>query len=224
MDIVLSLGGSIIVPDEIDVSFIKKFRKLILGYIKKGNRVIIVAGGGHICRKYNKAANKISKNRDIDLDWIGIKATRLNAELIRTIFSKSAYEKVIENPTEKISTNKKIIIGSGWMPGCSSDKDAVLLAENLKVNTLINMSNIEYVYDKDPKKYKDAKPQESLTWNKLLEITGTEWKAGKNVPFDPEASKLAKKLGLKVVILDGTKLGNFKKFLEGKHFRGTTVS
>ncbi len=225
MDAVLSLGGSIIVPGKVDIDFLKKFRKIILDFVKKGNRVVLVAGGGHTCRVYQKAAQEINPDASQeDLDWIGIKTTKLNAELIRAIFSEYAYEEVIDDPNEKIKTDKPIIVGSGWKPGCSSDWDTVRLAVNLGMDTVVNLSNIEYVYDKDPNKHKDAKLLKDITWKQMQEIVGTEWVPGANLPFDPVAAKEAANEGLKVVIMKGTDLENLKNFLEGKKYNGTTIS
>lgn len=225
MDAVISLGGSIIVPEKIDVEFLKEFKQLILDYVKKGHRAIIVAGGGYTCRFYNKAAEKLNNDLDNeDLDWIGIKATKLNAELVRVMFGDSAYKEVIDDPTQPIQTDKKIIIGSGWKPGCSSDKDAVLLAVNFKMDTVINLSNIEYVYDKDPKKFDDAKPLEKISWDEMKSIVGEKWVPGANLPFDPVASKLAAENNLKVIIAKGTDLENLKKILEESEYKGTTIS
>ena len=108
--IILSLGGSIIIPGEINTKFLTRFRNLILNYIKADNSVIIVAGGGHVCRVYQNAAAKIispKKASNLDLDWIGIKATKMNAELIRAIFSDVAYEKVVDNPTKKLTPKRR---------------------------------------------------------------------------------------------------------------------
>jgi len=220
---IISLGGSIIVPEKININFLKKFRSLILSFVKKGHRFIIITGGGKINREYNKAARKITKIKDRDLDLIGIAATRMNAELIRSIFSDYAFERVVYNPTEKIRTNKKIIIGSGWLPGCSSDKDAVLLAEQFKAKEVINLFDKDYVYSQDPDKFKDARPIKKLSWPDYLKIVGTKWSPRLSTPFDPIASKLAKKLGLKVIILKGTNLENLKKCLQGKDFKGTVI-
>lgn len=225
MDVVISLGGSIIVPKEIDTDFIKKFKKLIVDFVNKGNKAIIVAGGGYTCRLYNKATEKIDGQiSDVDLDWIGIQATKLNAEIVRASFGKLAYEKVIDDPTKTIETDKKIIIGSGWKPGCSSDKDAVLLAINFKMDTVINLSNIDFVYDKDPNKFDDAQPLEKMTWAEMKAIVGDKWVPGSNLPFDPEATKLAAENKIKVVIAKGTDLDNLKKILEESDYKGTTIS
>ena len=221
--VVLILGGSIINPEEIDVTFLKDFKKIIIDYANQGNKILIVAGGGHTARKYQNAASSVAKISEVDLDWVGIRATKINAELIRSIFGKDAYECIIDNPTEKILTQKKIIIGSGWQPGCSSDKDAVLLAENFKADTLVNITNVDYVYDKDPSKFTDAKHIKKLSWEEMKGIVGAKWKPGMNLPFDPVASRKAASLKLRLIIMSKD-LNNFKNFLLGKKFIGTVIS
>jgi len=222
--VVISLGGSLIVPEEINVVFLKKFKQLILNFVKKGNKVIIVCGGGKVCRKYNAAAEKVFKGvLDVDLDWLGIAATKLNAELVRVVFGKAAYEKVLDNPLKKVKTSKKVLIGSGYRPGSSSDKDAVLLAKAYRAAVVINLTNVDYVYDKNPKKFKNAAPLKKITWPEFRKIVGIKWDPGANVPFGPPAALLAQKIGLKVVIINGVKLANFKNVLAGKRFIGSTI-
>jgi uridylate kinase len=221
---VISLGGSLIVPDNIDVEFLKSFRKIILKHITFGNRFILISGGGRTARKYMDAANKIRNLHPEDLDWLGIHSTRLNAHLIRTIFRDVAHTPVIKNPTSKIKFEKQILVAAGWKPGCSTDFDAVLLAKNLGVKTLINLSNVEYVYDKDPRKFEDAKKIEKLSWKAFRKIVGSKWDPGLNMPFDPIASKEAEKLDLKVVIANGKDLKNLEKILSGKKFKGTIIN
>ena len=218
--IILSLGGSLICPDKVDVNFLTRFVSCVSDFVSLGNRIVIVCGGGRIAREYmNSVDESVS---DEDKDWIGIAATKLNAELVRVMFGSLAFDKVISNPSEKIKTNKNVIIACGFEPGCSTDKDAVLLAKNFKAPYVINMSNVEYVYDKDPSKFKDAKKIETMSWDKMISIVGKEWKAGLNMPFDPIASTLAKKNGLSVFII-GKDLLNFKKVLDGSNFNGTVI-
>lgn len=210
-------------PDEVDTIFLKNFRRVILDFTKSGNRVVIVAGGGGTNKKYNAAAQMVAKIKGVDLDWLGIAATKLNAELLRVIFGSAAYEKVAINPTEKIKTKKKIIIASGWLPGCSSDKDAVLWAKNFEAKQVFNLTNIDYIYDKDPKKFKDAKRLEKIKWAEYRKMVGSKWIPRMHAPFDPIASCLAEKLGIEVVIMKANHLDNFKKFLRGEKFKGSLI-
>jgi uridylate kinase len=222
--LIVSLGGSVIVPNEVDTIFLKKFRGLVLDFIKNGGRAVIVAGGGGTNKKYNQAAQKIVKIKNIDLDWLGIAVTKLNAELIRVIFGNAAYEKVVINPTLKIKTNKKIIVAAGWLPGCSSDNDAILWAKNLGAKKVINLSNIDYIYNKDPYKFRDARPLENLKWAEYRKIVGSKWIPRMHAPFDPVASCSAEKWGIEVTIMRGTDLNNFQNFLNGKKFKGSVLN
>ena len=218
--VVISVGGSIIVPDKVDSSFLKNLREIIIQFSKK-NKVVLVIGGGKTCRNYNDAASKVRNLTHEELDWLGIEATKLNAFLVKTIFGDIAHG-VVYNPTEPIKSNKKIIIASGWKPGCSSDKDATLLAENLGIKTVINMSNIDYVYDKDPKEHKDANPLDEMSWTQLQKLVGTKWIPGMNMPFDPIATKHAKELGLTLYII-GNDIKNLNNLLHDKPFKGTVI-
>lgn len=220
--VVISLGGSLIVPSEIDVNFLKKFKQMILKFTKN-KKFIIICGGGRTCRKYQEAAGKVTKLEHEDLDWLGIHATRLNAHLMRTIFRDYAYSRIIKNPDEKIDLDKPILIAAGYKPGSSTDYDAVLLAKNFGVKTLINLTDMNYVYDKDPDKYKNAKPFKRMRWKDYRKISGSVWNPGLSLPFDPVAAKEAQKSNLKVVIMNGRNIRNLENFLKGKGFEGTVI-
>lgn len=221
----MSLGGSLIAPTTIDINFLKRFRSVILEYVRKGNRVVIICGGGNTCRDYQKAARFVNERiTNRDLDWIGIASTKLNAELISGIFGDKAYESILQDPARRVPTNKLIIVGAGFEPGSSSDKDAVLAAKAFGAKTVINLSNITYVYDKDPRKYKDAQPQKQMSWKSFRKLVGNKWVPGAHVPFDPVASSLAQSWKMDLVVLKGSDLINLKKYLAGAKFRGTVVS
>jgi uridylate kinase len=221
--IVISVGGSLIVPDEIDSKWLRDFKNFIEDYISKGYRFIIITGGGKTARKYQNAAKEITELASDDLDWIGIHSTRLNAHLMRTIFRNFSHPQIIKDPTEKINFKEKILIAAGWKPGCSTDYDAVLLAKNFSVKKVINLSNIDYVYDKDPKKFSHAKLIKDINWKDFRKIVGDKWDPGLNAPFDPIAAKESEKLKLEVAIMNGKNLSNLSDYLENKNFIGTII-
>ena len=221
---VLSLGGSLIVPDKIDYKFIKKFRELIVKKVKNGNKFIIVCGGGGLNRKYNEAAKKVRKLSNDELDWVGIYATRYNAQFIKILFGDLAHNEININPHKKTRTKKPIIIGAAYIPGWSTDYDAVYLAKTYGAKKVVNLSNIDYAYDKDPRKYKSAVPIKNIDWKSFRKIVGNKWEPRMSKPFDPIASREAEKLNLEVVILNGKKLKNLENYLNGKKFIGTTIS
>ncbi len=220
---VISLGGSLVVPGEIDINFLKKFKSIIEREIKVGKKFIIIVGGGKTARNYQNAAKALTKVSNEDLDWLGIHATRINAHLLLTIFRKYAHFIIIKNPKEKINFKEKILVAAGWKPGFSTDYDAVLLAKTYGSDTIINLTNVDYVYDKDPNKFKSAKPFKEISWKDYLKIIEQKWIPGMSAPFDPIASKLAQKFKFKVVILNGKKIKNLKNYLENKKFTGTII-
>ncbi len=220
--IVLSLGGSLIVPNDIDAIFLKNFRKTIEKFIKKGYRFVIYCGGGKLARNIQKAASKIANPSNEDLDWLGIHATKLNAQLVKSIFKEYAEDYVVKNPIMRIRFNKNILVAAGWLPGWSTDYDAVLLAKNLDVKEIINMSNVNYVYTKDPRKHEDAEKIEKISWQKFNKLLGAKWKAGMNAPFDPVAAKEAQRSNIKVTVI-GSNLKNLENLLRGKKFKGTII-
>ncbi len=221
---ILSVGGSLMVTaDGVETKFLKEFRSFIIRQVKKGHKFYLVAGGGMTARAYIKAALAIAPISPADRDWVGIGATRLNAQLLRASFGQLAHSEIIIDPTKKIDTKKPLVIASGYKPGWSTDYDAVLMAENNKIRTVINLSNIDYAYDKDPRRFKDAKKLETVSWSAFRKIVGNRWLPGLNAPFDPIASREAAKSGLKVIILNGRNLKNLGACLDGGKFKGTVI-
>jgi len=222
--IVISLGGSLIAPPMgINTDFLKAFRRLVTEEVKKGKRFIFITGGGSTARIYMHAAKEVAPLEEEDMDWLGIHATRINAHLLRTVLREFAHPVVCKDPRRKMKWTKPILTAAGWKPGWSTDYIAVRLAKLYDASTIVNLTNVERVYDKDPAKHVDAVPFDRIEWKEFRKIVGTKWSPGLNAPFDPIASTFAAKNKLKVIIAKGTDLMNVKKILEGKSFVGTTI-
>lgn len=219
--IIISLGGSLVAPAEIDLGFLKNFKHSLLKYLGKV-RFFVIVGGGKPARNYQKALLEFGAKEN-DRDWMGINISRLNAEVVKQMFNGNVFPKIITDPNKKVKTNKDIVVGAGWKPGWSTDYDAVLIAKNHNVKTIINLTNIDYVYDKNPSDFPDAKPLQNVDWKSFERIVGTTWSPGLSMPFDPRASKLAAKLKLKIIMLNGKNLERLEDFLNNKPFIGTTI-
>jgi uridylate kinase len=223
---VISLGGSIVAPDGVDEAFLKNFVALIREFLETEaeRRFIFVVGGGAPARTYQNAYRNISgAAEDGEADWIGIMATRLNAQLVRALMREWCSQEVVTDPLNAPAMTGRVLAAAGWKPGFSSDNDAVLLAERFGADTVINLSNIEQVYTDDPRKNPEAKPIDSISWRDFRVLVGDEWTPGKNGPFDPVASRRAAELGLRVVCAAGRDLENLRKILKGGPFLGTTI-
>ena len=225
--IIISLGGSLIYPEDgVNIKFLRKFNKFIRKQTALGKRFFIVCGGGNISRDYQKAVRLVGAKIDnIDMDWLGIHSTRLNAHLLRTIFEDVAHPRIIDRYDRRYrSLVEPVVIAAGWKPGWSTDYDAVLLAKDYNSNTILNLSNIEMVYNKDPVKHADARPIEKTHWEYFRSLITEEWSPGLSVPFDPVASKLAQQLTLTVIILKGDDFPNLENLFSGKKFKGTVIT
>lgn len=226
--LVISVGGSLIIPNGgIDIRFLQDFNTFLRQQLSRNSegQFFLVAGGGRTAKHYIDAGQDVvghSLSPD-DLDWLGIHASRLNAHLIRTIFRDIAHPQVIKHYEIILKVTEPVAVAAGWKPGWSTDYCAVMLCQDYNVSTVINLSNIDKVYDKDPKKFADARAIDKINWTDFRKLVGDTWVPRMNVPFDPIASKLAQELGVKVVILNGKNFDNMQNYFEGKEFVGTTI-
>lgn len=229
---VISLGGSIVAPEGPDIPFLKKLKTFLEDWLREeaGRRLILIIGGGGPARLYQQAYREVTEGQETGRDnsaqaqdWIGIRATRLNAELVKGIFGGLCRDEIVTDPHQSESFSGRILVGAGWKPGFSTDFDAVLLAEKYKADTVINLSNIAQVYTDDPKTNPDARPLERVSWDEFKGIVGDEWIPGRNLPFDPVATKRAAELGLKVICSAGRDIGNTRSVLNGEAFHGTQI-
>lgn len=221
--IIISLGGSIVVPELPNSDYVKSFVGLIKSYVNQGLKFIIIVGGGKTCRNYQQSLKEIRTVTNNDLDLLGIASTVFNAEFVKLSFGDSTHNEVIRNPKELESIDSNIIIGAGWKPGCSTDYDAILCAEQSGAKSVINLSNIDFAYTKDPKKFPDAVKIEQSNWADFRALLPNEWDPGLNAPFDPIAAKKADELGIEVAIMNGNNLENLKNYIEGREFIGTLI-
>jgi uridylate kinase len=222
--VVVSVGGSLIVPDGIDTAFLKRFRELVLNQTRKGRSFFIITGGGKLARNYQEAAKEVRGDLEQhDADWLGIHSTRLNAHLMRTVFIEEAQARIVKNPTHKVRGKDSVIIGAGWKPGWSTDYCAVMAAKSLGAHKLVNLSNIDYVYTADPRKDPTATKSEEIGWPAFRKLIPDKWDPGLSSPFDPVAAKEAEALKLEVAIMNGAKLEEFERYLEGEAFAGTII-
>ena len=223
---VISLGGSIVSPDGTDEVFLKDFIALISKFLERDEkrRFILVTGGGGPARKWQQTYKNISPSPlDEQADWIGIMATRLNAQLIKALLGDLCVQDVVYDPSKVEPLIGRVLVASGWKPGFSTDYCSVILAERFQADAVLNLSNIDKVYTDDPAKNPEAKPIDSISWADFCLMVGDEWVPGKNVPFDPIASRHASKIGLKVICAAGRDLNNLEKILSGEKFTGTVI-
>jgi uridylate kinase len=224
--IIISLGGSLICPEfQPSLNFLLDFREVLRAWLREmpDRRAVIISGGGGPARLFQQAARNLNPHTPNEqLDWIGIRATWLNGELVRSLFAEDCKSPLVIDPSQPPPFEGRVMVAAGWKPGFSTDFDAVLLAEKFGATTLLNLSNISHVYTANPKEDPTAHPIEEMSWDDFQRLVGTDWKPGSNLPFDPIATARAKALNLEVIVA-GPSLENLKSYLKGLPFAGTRI-
>lgn len=223
--IVMSVGGSLIVPDQIDTAFLRALKEFIEQETARGRRFIIIAGGGKTARRYQDAAAAVTETKSEDLDWLGLHATRLNGHLLRTIFRTLAHPVMVTNPDDvlDIPDSVPLIIAAGYRPGASTDLRAIQIADRVKAHKVINLSNTDYVYTDNPKTNPAAEKIENITWAEFRKLIPDTWDPGLSSPFDPVAAREAERLGIEVAAINGSRLDALSAYLTNDTFIGTRI-
>ncbi len=223
MRVVFALGGSVVMPKEgASVEKLKEYSEVFKKIKDMGHELCIVVGGGNTARNYISVAREFTN--ESFCDEIGIMATRMNSMLLMSALGNYVVKKVPENfkEAELILNLNKIVVMGGTHPAHTTDAVAASLAEYINANMLIVATNVDGVYNKDPRKYDDAKKLTKLTTKELLNITGSSSiNAGSSSIIDPLASKIIDRANLKTVVIEGTPDEILNAILE-KH-NGTTI-
>ncbi len=220
--IVISVGGSIIVPGKADYDFLKNLKATILK-LSKRHKIVICAGGGSIARDYMSTLKK-EKSSEYVQDLMGIEVTRLNAKLVASFIQECNQE--IPTTLEAVADMLRsydIVVCGGLAPGQTSDGTTAQIADYLSSDTMVNITNVPGLYTKDPKRHKDAKliPRIShADFGKIMSKVNE--KPGQHFVLDSLAAKISKKAKIKVIILQGMK--NLENYILGKKFVGTVIS
>jgi uridylate kinase len=113
------------------------------------------------------------------------------------------------------------MVSGGLKVGWSTDMGAAVFADVLSLDRVYKISNIDYVYDKDPKEYFDAKPIKDMTWKeyfKLFDIVaGEQHTPNHRTPLDVESVQFCSRKGLSFFITGGATLEeeeNISKILQ----------
>jgi len=224
--VILSLGGSLIIPDKINFKFLRKFKKLILKNTKK-YKFVVVCGGGSIARDYIHGLEKEKiKKKHLFQSLLGIASTRLNARFMAYFFGEETNSGIPHNMKEvKNLLTKHDIIFCGALRYAqkeTSDGTSAKLANYFK-STFINLTNVDGLYNKNPSKYKQAKLISKISWKEFNKIANKQkFKPGQHFVLDQSASKIILKNKIPTYIL-GNKIKQLNNLLKEKKFRGTII-
>jgi len=223
--VVISLGGSLIIPDKVDVNFLSNFKKVIKNNLGK-YKFIIVCGGGSIARKYISALENKRTNAKLQ-SLAGIGATRMNARFMSYFFNAEP-EKGIPHKMKNIKKylKKQDVVFCGaleYKPNQTSDSTSAEIAKKFKAD-FINLTDVDGLYDKNPKKFKTTKLVSKITWKNFNSIANKmKFKPGQHFVLDQKASLIIMENKITTYIL-GKNLNNLDNLLKEKKFKGTIIS
>jgi len=231
MKIAISLGGSLLTGKNKEPSITLKpenyqrYAETIRRLHKEGHRLVVVCGGGKPARYFIETSKQLNASREIQ-DNLGIKSTHINALLFTAALGNIADQSRIYQRASDLryAPQDKVLVGGGYKPGSSTDYRAVLFAGAIQADLIINATDIDGVYTKNPKLHKDAEKLPSLTCLRLEEIIkqNTRQAPGEYGLFDLKGVKLAKKLGIPLIIIDGTDPEEIIRAVKGTH-SGSTI-
>jgi uridylate kinase len=223
LKVVISLGGSIFSKETgVDVEYVKEFSNAILE-LAGSHELFIVTGGGKTARRYINAGRALVADEDA-LDLLGIMATRLNALSVSASLGERGLDFVPERVEEADDIEpEKIFVMGGTVPGHTTDAVSAMLAAHVGADLFINATNVDGVYESDPKKDPSAKRFEKLPYDELLKIVKTEkYLAGASTVIDPKAAHIINENRMKTVIVDGRRVENIVDAIKGD-VRGTII-
>jgi len=225
--VVISLGGSIIIPDRINTRVLREFRRMILKNTRK-YKFIIVCGGGITARNYIKGLeNEELKEKEFFQCLLGISATRLNARFMTYFFGRDANSGMphdIKDIENYLRIHDIVFCGAlRYKKDETSDSIAVKIARHFNTD-FINISDVSGLYDKDPKKFKNASfiPEiSSKDFNNI--VKKTRYKPGQHFVLDQSAAKMINKYNITSYMI-GPDMKNLDDLLNNRHFTGTIIT
>ena len=216
--IVIKLSGSVFHnynnQDQIEV--LKKYSSMLID-ISSIVQPVVVTGGGRIARFYINTARKLGLDES-SLDLMGIDVSRLNAKLLISSLGNHVYPNVPKSLDEisNFIESNKIIVSGGLHPGQSTNATSALIAEKIKANQFINATDVEGIYDSDPRKNQNAKLYEKIELGNCVNmLLNSSSMAGEYDLMDIVALKVIERSKIKTrVILSSPE--NIKNTVEGK--------
>jgi uridylate kinase len=222
--VVISLGGSIIIPGDRDGEFLHHFAAMLRPLIDK-LELFVVCGGGRIARYYITTGRELGAGED-QLDDMGIEVTRLNARLLQLALGDLADDSVPCTVEETASRGGKgrVAVMGGTTPGHTTDGVSAALAERVGASRIVNATSVDGVYTSDPHKNKDSVKYERLTFEELTGMMGKgKHGAGNSHVFDPLGAEIVKRCRIPILVVDGRDIEEMRNAILGRRIKGTVI-
>lgn len=222
--VVVSLGGSVLVPGDQDAIFLRQLAALVRS-LSSEYSLVLVCGGGRIARYYISQSRELGTNRD-QLDELGIDVTRLNARMLQLAIGSKAIDtmpRTVEEAAAAIAEGKVVVMG-GTTPGHTTDAVAAIVAKKIGAKRIVNATSVDAAYTGDPKKQSDAKRLTTITHQELYDLVNKGLhSAGPSDIFDRLGAETAMRANIPLVIVHGRDLKELEHAIRGEKVKGTLV-
>ncbi len=222
MHVVLKLTGKVFEPGN------ERVLLEITGILREKastDRLVVITGGGKTARKYVELGKELGVS-NAWLDLLGMEASRLNALLLAALLGELAYTPIprsVDEVLQGLSTGKVVILG-GLQPGQSTNAVSAMIAELVRADLLINATNVDGVYDRDPSKYPDAKPLKEVSIQQLAEmLRSQDFRPGHYELLDTVALKVVARSKIRLVFVNAFKPETIRLAWELRQEAGTWV-
>lgn len=196
---------------------------------KNGIQVIIMVGGGNFMRGAQIAGHGIQR---VTGDQMGMLATMINAlaltdifeahgvktRCLSTVFAEQVAEPFVHRLANKHLEKGRVVIvaGGSGRPYVTTDTAALILALELDCDIVMKATKVDGVYDKDPKKFKDAKRLDHISFQQAVSD-------GAIAVMDKAAMGMAMENHKPIVVFDALKEDNILRVAQGADI-GTTIN
>ena len=230
--VLLKLSGEVFGGEKgigVDPDVVHDVANQIADVVRSGVQVAIVIGGGNYFRGVELQQRGMDRAR---ADYIGMLGTVMNCLALQDFLEKEGIETRVQTaitmgqvaepyvPRRAIRHLEKgrvVIFGAGaGMPFFTSDTVAAQRALEIGVEALLlAKSGVDGVYDADPRKDKNAKKFDSVSYDEVL---------SKSLAVaDAAAFSLCRENKLPIVVFDLKNKGNIKRAVTGENI-GTLVN
>jgi uridylate kinase len=222
---VVSVGGSVLLRGDDDARYLGELADL-LRRVGRSAPLVVTTGGGRTARDYIRLGRELGLTH-VELDELGIDVTRLHARLLAGrigLPTPSHPPTSIREAVETVRHASPVVLG-GTEPGHTTDAVAALLAVRLRAARVVNATDVDGLYEADPKTHPGARRLDRLPWPSMLDLLrrSTAGAPGENFPFDRLGAEALARADIPLAIVAGRDLANLARALAGDPFEGSTV-
>ncbi len=195
MRLVIKIGGSISIDE--NGPRLEYFKKLmpVIKRLGREHQLILSIGGGRFIRKYYSAIEKLGLTHE-QMEWIAVELLRVNVRFLAFLLDKKPIYTL-----EELNEDSSGVIG-GIKPGRSTDANAAYAASVIKADYFIKLTDVDGIYNKDPKKHKDAKMLDFISFKDAIKYA-QQGKPGSYGVMDKLALETIIKHRIKTIIING---------------------